>query len=259
MTFAKYILLFFAFTCNAQFLPMIGHTAGATNVTKIGVLPEVYLTNGLFAVWHLDNTNDSRCVDSWGTNHLYFRSAANVSLTNGVISNAGYVSAADNAGELTNNAGGMTFTTFSISMWYSPKIKGVRGSVYCGTNSTTRSRTSQCSWGIASSGTAIRFAITNSLIDLSSTTFNVDEFTHWVFVYSNDVGRVWCYKNGALAQTATAGPIATSIEPTSFSIYGQDDSGAKDEVAIWSRGLTEQEAAYLYQYRNWRDYPKQYR
>ena len=118
MTFAKTILpLLLALNCHAQFLPMLGHVAGNTNVTKVDVLPPIWMTNNLFAVWHLDDTNSSRASDSWGTNHLYFRSATNVSLTTGVFGNAVNVGAANTAGELTNNAGGMTFKTLTVSWW----------------------------------------------------------------------------------------------------------------------------------------------
>ena len=259
MTFAKIILLLLlSFNCQAQFLPMIGHTAGATNVVKVDILPQLWMTNGLFAYWGCNDTNSSRVSDGWGTNHLYFRSATNVSLTNGILGNAVNVGAANSAGELTNNASGMTFKTFTLSWWIYPKSISGATYIYLGSNSTSRAWNQSSSWG-AFANPSLRIVLTNTTTALSSMTFNLNEWRHFSLVYSNDVGRVWGYMDGRFIQSVTCGPINMDILPTSFSAFGQADFGAKDEIAIWSRGLEPWEVQLLAQPQNWRDYPKQYR
>jgi hypothetical protein len=251
----KYLLtLLVALSCHGQgwMPPYFGGSPKGSNIT-VSLLDELTLTNGLFGVWHLDETGTGTRYDSWGTNHLYVRATANVTNTSGMMGNGG-----NHAGELTNNAAGMGFTDFTVSLWIYPKVKGVTV-IYCGTVTDHRQYNSNCFWGInLGSSTNIQPVITNTLYSAVGLTFNLNEWTHFTVVYSNSAARHWIYRNGVLVNSIASGTLGET-SPTSFSLVGLSDYGMRDEVMIWSRGLTPAEAALVYRIGQFKKWPERWR
>jgi hypothetical protein len=197
--------------------PYFGGSLKSTNAT-VTLLDELTLTNGLFAVWHLDETGTGTRYDSWGTNHLYVRATENVTSTNGMMSNAVNVTAAANGGDLTNDAAGMNFTDFTVSLWIYPKVH----------------------------------------YNVVGSTYNLNEWTHFTVVYSNSAARHWIYRNGVLINSCASGTLGET-SPTSFALVGKGDYGMRDEVMIWSRGLTPAEAALVYRMGQFKKWPERWR
>jgi hypothetical protein len=185
MIFAKYILaLLLAVNCQAQFIPMISHTAGATNVTLVKMLPEVYLTNGLISHWKLDEASGVR-YDSWGTNHLQTQGTVN---QEGGIINSG----AGNSGvtgKLTNSFGAnLNLSSFSVSYWFSNAVNTTLYVALNGTNS------SSYNWYIYHTTTQVRFFAGSSHF---ATAFgSVSGTYHVVWTYSGSSTTAVCYVNG---------------------------------------------------------------
>jgi hypothetical protein len=251
-----FCFLLSAFSRGQGWLPTyFGGSLKSTNAT-VTLLDELTLTNGLFAVWHLDETGTGTRYDSWGTNHLYVRATANVTNTNGMLGNAVNVTAAANGGDLTNDAAGMNFTDFAVSLWIYPKVNSVTA-IYCGTVTDHRQYNSNCFWGI-NLGTYIRPVITNTLYNAVGSTFNLNEWTHFTVVYSNSAARHWIYRNGVLVNSIASGTLGET-SPTSFALVGKSDYGMRDEVMIWSRGLTPAEAALVYRMGQFKKWPERWR
>lgn len=241
-----------------QWMPhYFGGAVKATNVS-VTLMDDLTLTNGLFAVWHLDETGTGTRYDSWGTNHLYVRATANVTDTAGMMSNAVSVTAANDAGELTNNAAGMTFNDITISFWVNTGSPVNVCFLYCGTNSTSRQFNNQCSWGLFANGLQMRFAVNNAATILNGHTFSAGTWTHHTIVYSNSAGRAWSYVGGVYVGNTACGTLGT-IAPVSFAMWGKSDASIKDEICLWSRGLTPSECALLYRMKQFKDWPKRYR
>lgn len=85
--------------------------------------------------------------------------------------------------------------------------------------------------------------------------FPVDQWSHVVVSYDRG-GNATTYVNGNLIDTRALGPNGTTFQADGMSLnIGQDGAGdyssdqvaAYDEVAIWTRAITQQEAALIYQ------------
>jgi hypothetical protein len=261
MTFAKHILaLLLAVNCYGQFIPRIGHTAGATNVTLVKMLPELTLTNGLVAYWRFES--GALTNDSWGTNTLTTAGATPpTSASGGFVGNcATNTSTTGYMGAVSNNFVG---TTFSVSAWV---LARDYSNMYdwAGQYGASGSRKWKFQIGSPQGLRAMYSANGTSetpIAGIAAASLVAGKWYHVVLVSGG--GTISLYADGILRTSTSAtiydAAIGLGLMSGDNAATGLELRGAIDEVMYWNRELTANEVRLLSSTNNWRNWPLRYR
>ena len=223
--------------------------------------PAPNLTTGLFGIWNGNgNTNDTYgTLDGTAMGGLTYSVGKNGNAFTFNNSNTTMVSFPINSWTTGDN--------FSFSLWFNVTSLTTASQALISNYGYTNSPVSYFGWGLRVSTAGLTFqrlAGTGAIEEFSSGTVTVNQWHHVVVTRNGSVTKVYLngdlvggkYSTTATAYSNTVPRIGGRMDTaTTNSVWPMTNGSKIDEVYLWTRAITDDEAKLLYNSGNGKYYP----